>query len=188
MYPSDEHCRNGDLAVWHHRRQGGGRPTDSKQRLAHLETAVLCPGVLGSCSTSAKIPCVQLAAPRCQGRERSSRRAPPDLNQGPADLRSAALTTELCTHLSSSCQGPTRVLVLSVASLRFLFGPLHAHCPSAFAFRRAWVSKNAWPPLWVQSPVEAACCICFFLSLFCFSQKYVSAQAVPRPVSVCISP
>ena len=26
-------------------------------------------------------------------------RAHPDLNQGPADLQSAALTTELCTHL-----------------------------------------------------------------------------------------
>jgi hypothetical protein len=27
------------------------------------------------------------------------RRAHPDLNQGPADLQSAALTTELCTHV-----------------------------------------------------------------------------------------
>ena len=27
------------------------------------------------------------------------KRAHPDLNQGPADLQSAALTTELCTHL-----------------------------------------------------------------------------------------
>ena len=29
---------------------------------------------------------------------RSHKRAHPDLNQGPADLQSAALTTELCTH------------------------------------------------------------------------------------------
>ena len=28
-------------------KKGGGRPTDSKQRLAHVENAVLCPGVLG---------------------------------------------------------------------------------------------------------------------------------------------
>ena len=28
-------------------------------------------------------------------------RAHPDLNQGPADLQSAALTTELCTHLAT---------------------------------------------------------------------------------------
>jgi hypothetical protein len=27
------------------------------------------------------------------------KRAHPDLNQGPADLQSAALTTELCTHV-----------------------------------------------------------------------------------------
>ena len=30
---------------------------------------------------------------------RSGKRAHPDLNQGPADLQSAALTTELCTHM-----------------------------------------------------------------------------------------
>ena len=30
---------------------------------------------------------------------RPRERAHPDLNQGPADLQSAALTTELCTHL-----------------------------------------------------------------------------------------
>ena len=29
-------------------------------------------------------------------------RAHPDLSQGPADLRSAALTTELCTHMTST--------------------------------------------------------------------------------------
>ena len=33
----------------------------------------------------------------------SKRRAHPDLNQGPADLRSAALTTELCTRLWCQC-------------------------------------------------------------------------------------
>ena len=31
---------------------------------------------------------------------RSRKRAHPDLNQGPADLQSAALTTELCTHMT----------------------------------------------------------------------------------------
>ena len=31
--------------------------------------------------------------------DRHAKRAHPDLNQGPADLQSAALTTELCTHL-----------------------------------------------------------------------------------------
>ncbi len=30
---------------------------------------------------------------------KKQRRAHPDLNQGPADLQSAALTTELCTHV-----------------------------------------------------------------------------------------
>ena len=30
------------------------------------------------------------------------KRAHPDLNQGPADLQSAALTTELCTHVKRS--------------------------------------------------------------------------------------
>ena len=39
------------------------------------------------------------------GNERAShRRAHPDLNQGPADLQSAALTTELCTHMTSLSQ------------------------------------------------------------------------------------
>ena len=39
------------------------------------------------------------------GSERAShRRAHPDLNQGPADLQSAALTTELCTHMTSLSQ------------------------------------------------------------------------------------
>ena len=33
---------------------------------------------------------------------RIGKRAHPDLNQGPADLQSAALTTELCTHLLGS--------------------------------------------------------------------------------------
>ena len=32
-------------------------------------------------------------------------RAHPDLNQGPADLQSAALTTELCTHVLASHSG-----------------------------------------------------------------------------------
>ena len=31
--------------------------------------------------------------------DRLAKRAHPDLNQGPADLQSAALTTELCTHV-----------------------------------------------------------------------------------------
>ena len=32
--------------------------------------------------------------------QHKTRRAHPDLNQGPADLQSAALTTELCTHVN----------------------------------------------------------------------------------------
>ena len=32
----------------------------------------------------------------------AGKRAHPDLNQGPADLQSAALTTELCTHIAIS--------------------------------------------------------------------------------------
>ena len=32
------------------------------------------------------------------------KRAHPDLNQGPADLQSADLTTELCTHLIPKCK------------------------------------------------------------------------------------
>ena len=38
-------------------------------------------------------------------------RAHPDLNQGPADLQSAALTTELCTHVPLyHCARPIRVI------------------------------------------------------------------------------
>ena len=33
---------------------------------------------------------------------KDKKRAHPDLNQGPADLQSAALTTELCTHLDDT--------------------------------------------------------------------------------------
>ena len=36
------------------------------------------------------------------GFQKKEKRAHPDLNQGPADLQSAALTTELCTHLAGS--------------------------------------------------------------------------------------
>ena len=40
------------------------------------------------------------APPPSQSRQsRSEKRAYPDLNQGPADLQSAALTTELYTHV-----------------------------------------------------------------------------------------
>ena len=42
-----------------------------------------------------------------QGRHMSKKRAHPDLNQGPADLQSAALTTELCTRLA---RNPTLAL------------------------------------------------------------------------------
>ena len=37
------------------------------------------------------------------------RRAHPDLNQGPADLQSAALTTELCTQVAENEQTVTGV-------------------------------------------------------------------------------
>ena len=38
---------------------------------------------------------------------KSFHRAHPDLSQGPADLQSAALTTELCTHVLSVCSCTT---------------------------------------------------------------------------------
>lgn len=38
------------------------------------------------------------AAKRAEQTQNANKRAHPDLNQGPADLQSAALTTELCTH------------------------------------------------------------------------------------------
>ena len=41
---------------------------------------------------------LKLIIKKCAGRM-LRHRAHPDLNQGPADLQSAALTTELCTHL-----------------------------------------------------------------------------------------
>ena len=48
--------------------------------------------------------CAQMSNACAQRQDGTSRaykeRAHPDLNQGPADLRSAALTTELCAHLS----------------------------------------------------------------------------------------
>ena len=39
-----------------------------------------------------------IAAKRAEQKQHANKRAHPDLNQGPADLQSAALTTELCTH------------------------------------------------------------------------------------------
>ena len=51
---------------------------------------------------------LQLALRDARGKHRDVRvgmkkqRAHPDLNQGPADLQSAALATELCTHLAVS--------------------------------------------------------------------------------------
>ena len=47
-------------------------------------------------------------------------RAHPDLNQGPADLQSAALTTELCTHVWIWCQGTSVQGVHSRASFSWL--------------------------------------------------------------------
>ena len=71
---------------------------------------------------------------RAQQREQSKRRiykrAHPDLNQGPADLQSAALTTELCTHCGHfpSCRRciKTRVhaellAILGFGVIRFTF-------------------------------------------------------------------
>ena len=43
--------------------------------------------------------CCSCAAPLASG-SKGAKRAHSDLNQGPADLQSAALTTELCTQLS----------------------------------------------------------------------------------------
>ena len=51
------------------------------------EHSLCCPKELSSVDTRSfsELPCFHL-------------RAHPDLNQGPADLQSAALTTELCTQ------------------------------------------------------------------------------------------
>ena len=48
-----------------------------------------------------KTMCVQVLG-EAVGSRCACMRAHPDLNQGPADLRSAALTTELCTQLEAT--------------------------------------------------------------------------------------
>ena len=54
-------------------------------------------GLLGPCASVWQAPsqCLHM-----HGRSLQKKRAHPDLNQGPADLQSAALTTELCTHMT----------------------------------------------------------------------------------------
>ena len=49
-----------------------------------------------------------LAAPQRLFTPRTTQRANPDLSQGPADLQSAALATELCTLLLESLQRSTQ--------------------------------------------------------------------------------
>ena len=56
-------------------------------------------------------------------------RAHPDLNQGPADLRSAALTTELCTHEGYVAGGAIPLLAGAGAPC------LSAHASSSSAWR-----------------------------------------------------
>ena len=52
-----------------------------------------------SCAQFSLTHCFDFSVPCSQMEWRVQRRAHPDLNQGPADLQSAALTTELCTQL-----------------------------------------------------------------------------------------
>ena len=52
-----------------------------------------------SCAQFSLTHCFDFRVPCSQMECRVQKRAHPDLNQGPADLQSAALTTELCTQL-----------------------------------------------------------------------------------------
>ena len=52
-----------------------------------------------SCAQFSLTHCFDFSVPCSQMECRVQKRAHPDLNQGPADLQSAALTTELCTQL-----------------------------------------------------------------------------------------
>ena len=59
-------------------------------------------------------------------------RAHPDLNQGPADLQSAALTTELCTRmLAPARNGSHREDNLRVALKVWCGTPIQSQDPSA---------------------------------------------------------
>ena len=61
---------------------GGGVCTDC--------TAAVCTAAVGTASAHRRSAAFYI----------SSKRAHPDLNQGPADLQAAALTTELCTQMT----------------------------------------------------------------------------------------
>ena len=60
----------------------------------------ICQGtVINPISSFHLSKCAHIAFILCRA---TAKRAHPDLNQGPADLQSAALTTELCTHLTAA--------------------------------------------------------------------------------------
>ena len=72
------------------------------------------------------------------------RRAHPDLNQGPADLQSAALTTELCTHmLTLELSNPD--IKSSKACLGFMHG--HATDPGRTRACNLWFRRPTPYPL-----------------------------------------
>lgn len=64
---------------------------------ADMVCAARCHG-LPRRASAAKRTEQAIAAKRAEQKQHANKRAHPDLNQGPADLQSAALTTELCTH------------------------------------------------------------------------------------------
>ena len=75
-----------------------------------------------------------------QTRSETGSRAHPDLNQGPADLQSAALTTELCTHM------PIRTDRLLQGGARVLQCPIIPKCwqRQAGGHMAAVASKPLW--------------------------------------------
>ena len=88
------------------------------QGLLPLATGVEHVAPLGSC----RLPClachdqsVRLARDQPTS-NRDTKRAHPDLNQGPADLQSAALTTELCTQFAMLSREVAAMSALSAHS------------------------------------------------------------------------
>ena len=85
---------------------------------------------VGNSNLSARTLSRVLPTPR--ERKCCGTRAHPDLNQGPADLQSAALTTELCTHLAS-----TEPLSINSACAQRVNSKL-----TAGSKKRTWVSHQ----------------------------------------------
>lgn len=76
------------------------------------------------------------AAQSAAQKAKANKRAHPDLNQGPADLQSAALTTELCTHCGyfPLCRPGIRNRKARNSAVLFFVWLVFWHCASAIFY------------------------------------------------------